>query len=107
MANALDSMTADDMRRLAEQRLRELDAQRKRAENFRKNKVLAGMRRLSVYVPGDMYNACRAAVDAVLKNAGEDVSADGSEDGVVNVTDNATAPVKRAVRKRRDGEQDV
>ena len=77
---------------LAEQqsqsKLREREAQRARARKFRQYKAVAGYRRLSMYVPDEAYNACKAAVADVIARWEANESA--------SVTHNGKSNAKRA-----------
>jgi hypothetical protein len=95
MSNAIDSMTADELRKLAAAKLRERDAQRTRAKKFRDNKALLHQRRLSVYVPAAVYDEARAAVANVIANW----EASGNKYDSGGVTHSGTATENRAATK--------
>jgi hypothetical protein len=83
----MTGMSADDMKRLAEAKLKELAQQRARAEKARNSKKDKGEVRFSVYVPAAKMAAVKAAVKAVLADDAATVTTNGSVD--------ATTPVRK------------
>jgi hypothetical protein len=71
----MQNITSEDLKRLAEQRLRDLENQRKRAAKLRKTKTASGQVRFSVYVPRDLLPLVKTAVQNALANARTDVTA--------------------------------
>lgn len=70
----MQTFTADDLKKLAEQRLRDMENQRKRAAKLRENKAASGEVRFSVYVPRELLPVVKAAVANALADARKNVT---------------------------------
>lgn len=79
----MQTISADDLKKLAEQRLRDLENQRKRAAKLRESKAASGEVRFSIYVPRELLPVVKTAVQNALADARKNVTQ--------TVTANATA----------------